>query len=551
MLRSLDIRDMIIIDRLDLDFRPGLNVLTGETGAGKSILLDSLGFVLGWRGRADLVRAGAEQGEVVAVFDLEPGHPARAVLEEAGIPADDELILRRINRAGGTKTAWVNDRRASGEVLRALSDTLVELHGQQDDRGLLDPRVHRALLDAFGGLDADGEAVRAAWAGLRDTEKRLAAAEARLEAARAEEDLLRHAGDELSKLAPEPGEDAELDARRRRMQAGQRIGEDIDKAAQAMGAGDGAEGRLGDALRWLDGVADKAGGTLDAPIEALGRALSEVADALSAVEAAQEALAFDPGELERVEERLFAIRAAARKHGIAPDALGAFAEDIAARLSALDKGAEDIAALEAARKAAAARYDVAADALSKARVAAGQALDTAMNAELAPLKMERAVFMTRIDAAAPGPDGRDAVTFTVATNPGAPAGPLNKIASGGELSRFLLALKVCLTRDATGLTMIFDEIDRGVGGATADAVGRRLKELADEGGQVLVVTHSPQVAALGSHHWQVAKTVEGGETFTRVTPLDATARIDEVARMLSGENVTDEARAAAKALLAG
>ena len=551
MLRSLDIRDMIIIDRLDLDFRPGLNVLTGETGAGKSILLDSLGFVLGWRGRAELVRAGAEQGEVVAVFDLEPGHPARAVLEEAGIPVEDELILRRVNRVGGAKTAWINDRRASGEVLRALSDTLVELHGQQDDRGLLDARVHRALLDAFGGLEAEAAAVRTAWAALRDTEKALAGAEKRLEAARAEEDFLRHAGDELTKLAPEPGEDAALDARRRLMQAGQRIGEDIDKAAQAMAHGEGAEGRLGDALRWLEGVADKADGALEAPIEALGRALSEVADALAGVEAAQEALAFDPGELERVEERLFAIRAAARKHGVAPDDLGAFAEDIATRLAALDKGADDIAALAAARKAAAAAFDNAARALSSARARAATALDAAMNAELAPLKMERAVFSTRVETAAPGPDGIDAVTFTVATNPGAPAGPLNKIASGGELSRFLLALKVCLTRDATGLTMIFDEIDRGVGGATADAVGRRLKALADEGGQVLVVTHSPQVAALGSHHWQVAKAVEGGETFTRVTPLDPPSRIDEVARMLSGENVTDEARAAAKALLQG
>ncbi|MCB1348060.1 MAG: DNA repair protein RecN, partial [Maritimibacter sp.] len=253
----------------------------------------------------------------------------------------------------------------------------------------------------------------------------------------------------------------------------------------------------------------------------------------------------------RVEERLFAIRAAARKHGVAPDDLGAFAEDIATRLAALDKGADDIAALAAARKAAAAAFDNAARALSSARARAATALDAAMNAELAPLKMERAVFSTRVETAAPGPDGIDAVTFTVATNPGAPAGPLNKIASGGELSRFLLALKVCLTRDATGLTMIFDEIDRGVGGATADAVGRRLKALADEGGQVLVVTHSPQVAALGSHHWQVAKAVEGGETFTRVTPLDPPSRVDEVARMLSGENVTDEARAAAKALLQG
>ncbi len=551
MLRSLDIRDMIIIDRLELEFRPGLNVLTGETGAGKSILLDALGFVLGWRGRADLVRAGAEQGEVVAVFDLAPGHPAASVLEEAGFPAGDEVILRRVNRADGRKTAWVNDRRASGEVLRALSDTLVELHGQQDDRGLLNPRVHRALLDASGGLEPQVDKVRAAWNALRDARTALAEAEDRLAAARAEEDFLRHAGDELSKLAPDPGEDADLDARRRRMQAGQRIGEDVQKAAQAMSHGEGAEGRMGDALRWLEGVADKADGALEAPIGALGRALSELADASAGVEAALEALAFDPGELERVEERLFAIRAAARKHGVAPDDLGAFAEDIAAKLAALDKGADDIAALAVARDAAQAAYDAAAAALSAARREAATALDAAMTTELAPLKMERAVFVTQLAEAAPGPDGQDAVTFTVATNPGAPAGPLNKIASGGELSRFLLALKVCLTRDASGLTMIFDEIDRGVGGATADAVGRRLKGLAEDGGQVLVVTHSPQVAARGAHHWQVAKAVERGATFTRVTALNEAARIDEVARMLSGENVTEEARAAAKVLLAG
>lgn len=551
MLLSLDIRDMLIIDRLELEFRPGLNVLTGETGAGKSILLDSLGFVLGWRGRADLVRQGADEGEVTAVFALSPGHPARAVLDEAGFGPTDELVLRRVNRQGGAKTAWVNDRRASGELLRALSDTLVELHGQQDDRGLLNPRVHRDLLDTFGGLNREREAVRAAWESLRAADKALAAAQDRLQAARAEEDFLRHAGDELAKLAPEPGEDADLDARRRLMQAGQRIGEDVQKAAQALGPGEGAEGRMGDALRWLEGVADKAGEALDAPIEALGRALAELGEAAQGVEAALEALAFDPGELERVEERLFAIRAAARKHGVAPDDLGAFAEDIAAKLAALDAGADDIAALARARDAARGAYEAAAGALTASRRAAAKALDAAMGAELAPLKMERAVFVTEVDAGEPGPTGQDAVTFTVATNPGAPAGPLNKIASGGELSRFLLALKVCLTRDATGLTMIFDEIDRGVGGATADAVGRRLKTLADEGGQVLVVTHSPQVAALGAHHWQVAKSVEDGATLTRVTPLDAAARVDEVARMLSGENITDAARAAAQALLRG
>jgi len=525
MLRTLDIRDMLIIDRLELEFQPGLNVLTGETGAGKSILLDSLGFVLGWRGRADLVRAGAEEGEVLAVFDLAPGHAAHDVLAEAGLPGGEELILRRVNRADGRKTAWINDRRASGEVLRALSDTLVELHGQQDDRGLLNPRVHRTLLDTFGGLEPLVAETRAAWARLRAAGRAQEAAEARLAAARAEEEFLRHAGDELDKLAPEPGEDAELDARRRMMQAGQRIGEDVTKAAQALGPGEGAEGRMGDALRWLEGVADKADATLDAPIDALGRALAELGEAVQGVEAALEALAFDPNELEP------------------------FAAEIAAKLAALDAGAEDLAALERARAVAAADYEAAAAALSAARAEAAARLDEGMAVELAPLKMERAVFTTALSIAEPGPEGQDAAIFTVATNPGAPAGPLNKIASGGELSRFLLALKVCLTRDATGLTMIFDEIDRGVGGATADAVGRRLKTLADEGGQVLVVTHSPQVAALGAHHWQVTKSVEGETTRTRVHPLAAAARIDEVARMISGDRITDEARAAASSLL--
>ncbi|WP_424940138.1 DNA repair protein RecN [Aliiroseovarius sp. S253] len=550
MLRSLDIRDMLIIDRLELEFQPGLNVLTGETGAGKSILLDSLGFVLGWRGRADLVRTGAEQGEVVAVFDLPDNHPARSVLDVAGIPVDDELVLRRVNRLDGRKTAWVNDRRASGEVLRALSDSLVELHGQQDDKGLLNPRVHRQLLDEFAALGAHGDAVKTAWRSVAQASKSLDEARARIEAAKAEEEFLRHAVDEMDTLDPQPGEDAELDARRRLMQGAERIGEDISRAHQALGTGEGAEARLGDALRWLDGAAEQAGDVLDAPIAALSRAMDELGDAVSGVEAAMDSLSFNPHELEQVEERLFAIRAMARKHHTTPDELGVFAEDLRGRLTALDAGADEIAGLETGLADARARYDKAAKELSKARQDAASLLDQAMGAELAPLKMERAVFTTEISPTDPGPDGVDAVTFTVATNPGAPSGPLNKIASGGELSRFLLALKVCLTRDATGLTMIFDEIDRGVGGATADAVGRRLADLASAG-QVLVVTHSPQVAALGGHHWRVSKSVADGVTLSTVSPLSPDQRVDEIARMISGDTITDAAKAAAKELLAG
>ncbi len=547
MLRGLDIRDLLIIDHLSLGFEPGLNVLTGETGAGKSILLDSLGFVLGWRGRADLVRAGAAQGEVTAVFDLGADHPGRAVLDEAGIGAGDELILRRVTTVDGRKTAWINDRRVTGEVLRALSETLVELHGQQDDSGLLNPRGHRALLDAFAGLDTG--ALRDGWAAVGSARRALAEAEAALAAIRGEEEYLRHAVGELDKLDPQPGEEAALDARRRMMQGAERIRQDIVRAHAALGS-EGAERLVIDAQRWLDGAADKAEGQLDAALEALGRVLAELGEAQAGVEAALRGLDFDPGELERTEERLFAIRALARKHGVLPDDLGGFAEALRARLQALDGGARNMAALAKGVAEAETAYDVRAGAASAVRVEAAGRLDAAMAAELAPLKMERAVFRTVLTEGEPGPEGRDVVMFTVATNPGAPSGPLNRIASGGEMSRFLLALKVCLSRGQGGQVLIFDEIDRGVGGATADAVGRRLKALAD-GAQVLVVTHSPQVAARGAHHWRVEKRVDGGMTTSVVTPLGPEERVDEIARMLAGDTVTEAAREAARALLAG
>ena len=525
MLRHLDIRDMLLIDRLELAFQPGLNVLTGETGAGKSILLDCLGFVLGWRGRADLVRSGASQGEVTAVFDLPPGHPARTVLDEAGFPVSDELIIRRVNGGDGRKTGWINDRRASGEVLRLLSETLVELHGQHDDRGLLNPRGHRLLLDAFAALDP-GPA-RAAWAARREARAALEAAEAVLAAAKSEEEFLRHAVAELDKLDPQPGEEGELDTRRRAMQGAERIREDVARALQALGA-EGAEGAMLDALQ---------------------RALIELGEAVSGVEGALQAMDFDPGELETTEERLFALRALARKHDVLADELAGLADELRARLGRIDAGEGQLTRLAAEVAAADADYDAAAAALTAQRAAAAKRLDAAMAAELAPLKMERAVFETRLAEADPGPEGRDAVVFTVATNPGAPAGPLDRIASGGELSRFLLALKVCLARGNDALVLIFDEIDRGVGGATADAVGRRLAQLAD-GAQVLVVTHSPQVAALGNNHFRVAKSVTAGMTTSHVAALDKAERTEEIARMLAGEEITPAAKAAARALLA-
>ena len=544
MLRALNIRDVLIIDRLDLAFQPGLNVLTGETGAGKSILLDALGFVLGWRGRSELVRSGATQGEVTAVFDLPPGHAARDILTEAGLEAEDDLVLRRVNFVDGRKSAFVNDRRVSGEVLRDLSDTLVELHGQHDDRGLLNPRGHRALLDLFAGHDL--QPLRTAWRARSAARSALAEAEAAVAAAQAEEGFLSHAVAELDKLSPEPGEDAVLDARRRTMQAAARIRADILRARAALG--DGAEAAIVDAHRWLEGASPQAEGLLDGALAALGRALIELEDAQSGVDDALAALDFNPTELEALEERLFAIRAMARKHAVLPDDLGTHLARMKSTLETLASGTKGLKLLSKAVADTEADYLRLANLTTDRRRAAALRLDAAMAEELAPLKMERALFTTNLSAGDPGPDGVDTVTFTVATNPGAPSGALNKIASGGELSRFLLALKVCLTGSDSGLTMIFDEIDRGVGGATADAVGRRLKQLSSSG-QVLVVTHSPQVAALGDHHWRVEKRIVAEQTLSTVLELDPSDRVEEIARMLAGDIVTEAARAAAKSLL--
>ena len=547
MLCQLQINDMLIIDQLELDFQPGLNALTGETGAGKSILLDSLGFVLGWRGRAELVRDGADSGEVTAVFHLREDHPARGLLSDAGLSVEDELILRRINTRDGRKQAYINDRRVSAEILRSLSDCLLELHGQQDDKGLLNPKSHRELLDSFAGISL--EPLRTAWRELKATEAELAEIEESVAKAKADEEFLRHAVDEFDALAPEPGEEDTLDTERRLMQAGERIRDDVAKAHAALGL-DGAERLVGDAARWLGGVADKAEGQLEAALSAIERVLTELGEAEQKIGDFLERLAFDPARLEAAEERLFAIRALARKHGVVPDALPEFGEGLREQLATIDQGASGIEAKRDAVLKAKAKYEAEAKSVSKFRAAAAKQLDQEMAGELAPLKLERAIFETRIEAVEPGPSGADNVTFLVTTNPGTPPGPLNKIASGGELSRFLLALKVCLTKGADGITMIFDEIDRGVGGATADAVGRRLAGLA-ETSQVLVVTHSPQVAAQAAHHWKVAKEVSKGQTLSQVMPLDASARVEELARMVAGDRITDEARAAAKALLAG
>ncbi|MAB63685.1 MAG: DNA repair protein RecN [Marinovum sp.] len=549
MLKGLDIRDILIIDHLELSLRAGLNVLTGETGAGKSILLDSLGFVLGWRGPSDLVRQGAEQGEVSAWFDLPDDHPVLDLLEQHGLPVSQELILRRINGREGRKTAWINDRRVSGELLRKLSEHLVELHGQHDDRGLLNAKGHRNLLDEYGQYGALKAAVAKAWG---EKERARKAVELESEAVtelRREEEFLRHAVAELSALDPKPGEADALDAKRRLMQASTRVRADVSKAHHALGR-EGAEALLDDAQRWLQEAAAQLNDELDAPLDSLSRVMNDLQDTLNEVEACLDAIGFNPHELETLEERLFAMRGLARKHDVHADALADLAGDLEARLLRLDAGADNLNALRAAQAEAENVYAARAAELQLARSAAAEKLDQAMALELAPLKMERAVFETRLTAAAAGSEGIDQIDFCVATNPGAPAGPLGKIASGGELSRFLLALKVCLNAGNSHATLIFDEIDRGVGGATADAVGRRLAELA-QSGQVLVVTHSAQVAALGDAQFQVSKHQTDSHTVSRIKQLDREERVDEIARMISGTQVTDAARVAAQTLIAG
>jgi DNA repair protein RecN (Recombination protein N) len=473
------------------------------------------------------------------------------LMDEAGLEWDEEaLTLRRIASADGPSRAFVNDQRVSAATLRAIGETLVEVHGQHDDRGLLNPRGHRILLDAFAGAAGQLSTVRVAWRAARLARDALAAAEAAAAEAARDQEYLEHAANELRDLAPERGEDDALDAQRRMMQGAERIRDDIVGAAMLVSGGDGgAENAVGDAMRRLDGVAADAEGRLDQPVEALGRALDALGDAESGINAALEALSFDPLELERVEERLFGLRAMARKHKCGPDALPGLASEMDRKLALISAGEGEIATLLKTVAATSKAYDAAAKTLSALRAKAAGVLDKAVGAELPALKLERARFETTMSAAPAGPDGVDQVAFQIATNPGSAAGPLGAIASGGELSRFLLALKVSLAARGGGGVMIFDEIDRGVGGATADAVGRRLARLA-ETAQVMVVTHSPQVAAIGAAHFRIEKTVKDGQTQTTVVFLPEAERRDEIARMLAGDIVTDAARAAADALIA-
>jgi DNA repair protein RecN (Recombination protein N) len=551
MLTALAIRDVVLIEALELDFGPGLGALTGETGAGKSILLDALGLVLGVRADAGLVRTGATQASVTASFDLPPDHPARALLAENELEADpgEPLVIRRMVRADGGSRAFVNDQPASAGLLRSLGGLLVEIHGQHDDRGLINARGHRALLDAFARADVAG--VATAWEAWRTAEAALDQAATELESAARDRDWLVHAVEELTAFAPQPGEEAELADLRATMQKGARLADDLATVTQHLEGSEGALAQLRQAARRLERLAPEHA-TLAAALEAVDRAVNEAAEAEDRLAEAGRAFAHDPARLEDSEARLFDLRALARKHRVDPDALAALTTELSDRLERLDAGSEGIAALEKAARLARAAYVDAAESLSAVRQAAASRLDAAVAGEMAPLKLDAARFRTAIaalDEASWGPAGRDRVEFEVSTNPGAPFGGLGRIASGGELSRFILALKVALAEEGGAATMIFDEVDRGVGGAVAAAIGERLVRLATRA-QLLVVTHSPQVAARADRHWLIAKRSDGFVARTGVHVLDDLARREEIARMLSGAEVTDEARAQAGRLLA-
>jgi DNA repair protein RecN (Recombination protein N) len=550
MLTALSIRDVVLIETLDLEFGPGLGVLTGETGAGKSILLDSLGLALGARADSGLVRDGQAQAVVSVSFDLPPRHPASSLLAEHGLGGEpgEPLVIRRIVRADGGSRASVNDQSVSVALLRELGAGLVEIHGQHDDRGLLNPRGHRGLLDTFGRINVS--AVASAWRGFRDAEAALTAARADHDSAERDREWLEHAVAELTALAPEAGEEEMLAGLRASMQTGERLSGELAMIGEQLEGSDGALSLLRQVARRLDRIASD-NERLGEALVAVDRAIIEASDAEDRLARAAEELSFDPRRLEEAETRLFEIRAAARKHRTSPEDLPRLAEELAAKLQALQAGGNRLVQLQRDVASARALFEQAASALSEARRATAFRLDDAVAGELQPLKLGAARFRTVVTPLGHeqwSEAGRDRVEFEISTNPGAPFGPLIRIASGGELSRFILALKVALAESGRATTMIFDEIDRGVGGAVASAIGERLHRLA-ETAQLLVVTHSPQVAARGNRHLLIEKSHAGLVTRTSVHALDPPDRREEIARMLSGAEVTDEARAQARRLL--
>ena len=552
MLARLSIRDIVLIERLDIEFAKGLAVLTGETGAGKSILLDAFALALGGRGDAGLVRHGAEQGQVTAVFDVPRDHPATAILSENGLDDTGEMILRRVQFADGRTRAFVNDQTISVQTLKAVGSALVEIHGQHDERALVDAATHRRLLDAFAGLEKDVGALEALWDARRTANAALEEHRASMERAAREADYLRHASDELKMLAPKDGEETALAERRTAMMAGEKIAADLREAQDAVSGDHSPVAALSAAVRRLERRAANSPALVEPAVKAIDAAINALEEADQHLTTALAAADFDPAELERIEERLFALRAASRKYSTPVDGLAALAAKYAADVALIDAGAEQLKRLEAAAGEADQRYASAARKLSAAREKSAQKLDRAVNAELPPLKLERATFTTQIESApdSAGPQGFDRIEFWVQTNPGTRPGPLMKVASGGELSRFLLALKVVLSDRGSAPTLVFDEIDTGVGGAVADAIGARLARLAGKV-QVMAVTHAPQVAVRANQHLLISKDSldKGKRVATRVNALAADHRREEIARMLAGAEITAEARAAAERLL--
>jgi DNA repair protein RecN (Recombination protein N) len=550
MLDRLSIRDIVLIDRLDIDFGAGLAALTGETGAGKSILLDAFALALGARGEAALVRDGAEQGQVIAAFEIAKDHPARRVLAENDLGSEGEVIVRRVQFADGRTRAFVNDQPVSVQVLRALGVALVEIHGQHDDRAFVEASTHRALVDAFGGIEADAAEVRRLWDERREREAAVAAHRAEVERARREAEWLRHAVDELGRLAPETGEETSLAERRTAMMQAEKASEDLRATHETVSGPQSAVPPLATAVRRLERRAAQAPALIEPVVKAIDAALNALDEARMHLEHALSVAHYDPQELERIEERLFALRAASRKYNVPVDELAALRRRYADDLALIDAGAERLAALEAEAQATTNRYREAAQTLSSNRRRAAQKIDKAVNAELKPLKLERAQFSTQIESENEGPEGLDRIEFWVRTNPGTRPGPLMKVASGGELARFLLALKVVLADRGSAPTLVFDEIDTGVGGATADAIGVRLARLSS-GVQVIAVTHAPQVAARADRHYLITKDAlaKGKRVATRVVELEAEPRREEIARMLAGAEITAEARAAAERLI--
>lgn len=557
MLSALSIRDVVLIESLDLEIEPGFTALTGETGAGKSILLDALGLALGERADRALVRHGAQRGQASAVFDVQNDHPACAMLEELDLPEPEvgRIVLRRSVGLDGKSRAYVNDAPSSVGALRRLGGALLEIHGQHASVGLMDANTHRDLLDSYARCSGLKAEVVAAWREMDEARSRLDDAEKQARRASSDRDYLAHVLGELERLAPKSGEELVLDGERRALMGSEKAATALKDAADAL-SDNKAEQRMAAAARALSRVGKPEGEgasaiskAVDSAVSALERALTELGDAQGWIARAGDYLDTEPGRLDHLEERLFALRAAARKHGVGVEDLPKALANAAAALEAIDSADEAILAAKRDVAKAQVVYNALAADLSIKRRIGGTALDVAVSQELPPLKLEKARFRTRIesDVDKPGKDGIDKVVFEIAANPGAGFGPLSEIASGGELSRLSLALKVVLSADGGTLALVFDEVDQGIGGATADAVGRRLSSLSKTA-QILCVTHSPQVAARAHHHWRIEKTVRDGITRTHVALLPQDAREEELARMLSGAEITPEARAAARAL---